>query len=121
MRWRKGSMPSERRPGRPARIPAGLRQVVCLLLGAMLLVAASAASAGVLLGDTNCDGVVNQADFDALLAGIFGVNNGCPGLDVNGDGVISAGDVVALLDLLPPGRSSSACRCASRCSMRSAY
>ncbi len=51
-------------------------------------------------GDTNCDGHVDQADFDALTAALFGGDNGCAGLDVNGDCMVSAADVVALLGIL---------------------
>ena len=90
-------MPSERRP----RQRAGLRRATVSLLGLALLCAATVAKAGILLGDTNCDGRVNQADFDALVAVLFGGESDCAGLDVNGDSVISAGDVVALLPLLP--------------------
>ncbi len=89
-------MPSERRPRRPA----GLRRAAGSLLGAALLVAASVASAGLLRGDTNCDGRVDQADVDALFAALFGAESDCAGLDVNGDGGISAGDVVALMEQL---------------------
>lgn len=91
-------MPSERRPRRWA----GLERAVVSLLGVALLIAASVANAGPLLGDTNCDGEVNEADFDALLAGLFGGESECAGLDVNGDGIISAADVVALIEILPP-------------------
>src|SRR5262245_62331500 len=90
-------MPRERR----SRRRAGLERALLSLLGATLLIAASVANAGILLGDTNCDGEVNQADFDTLVAGVFGDDNGCAGLDVNGDGVISAADVVALVEVLP--------------------
>src|SRR4029450_1224144 len=91
-------MPSERR----SRRQAGLERAFVSLLGVTLLVAASVANAGILLGDTNVDAEVNQGDFQPLVAGVFGDDNGCPGLDVNGDGVISAADVVTLVEVLPP-------------------
>lgn len=91
-------MPSERGPRRSA----GLGRAVVSLLGVALLLAATGANAGPLLGDTNCDGTVDGADFDALVDGVFGLDNGCAGLDVNGDGAISAADVVGLMELLPP-------------------
>lgn len=61
-------------------------------------------NAGILRGDTNCDGQLTQSDFDTLVAALFeGEGNGtCPGLDVNGDGMISAADAVALVEILPP-------------------
>ena len=90
-------MPSERRPRRSA----GLGRAVISLLCAAFLVAATGANAGILLGDTNCDGTVDQADFDSLLSALFGGGGECAGLDVNGDGLISAADVVALLEILP--------------------
>jgi len=91
-------MRNERWPRRQA----GFRRVVVSLLCAALIVAASVAKAAPLLGDANCDGQVNRDDFDALVAGLFGGGGDCAGLDVNGDGVISAADVVALLEVLPP-------------------
>jgi hypothetical protein len=91
-------MPRERGPRRSA----GLGRAVVSLLGFALLLAATGANAGPLLGDANCDGSVDQGDFDALVSGLFGIDNGCAGLDVNGDGLISAADMVALIEVLPP-------------------
>ncbi len=51
-------------------------------------------------GDVNGDGVVDQADLDALFAIIFGGSPATPGADVNHDGRVSAADVTALVELL---------------------
>lgn len=93
-------MPSERRPRRRA----GLGRAIVALFGVALLVAARLAHADLLLGDTNCDGRVDQSDFAALVAALFGADNGCAGVDVNGDGRVSAADMIAEIEQLaaPP-------------------
>ena len=72
------------------------------------LCAATVANGGILLGDTNCDGEVNRADLDTLLAALFGEPVDCAGLDVNGDGNISAADIIALMRVLPPASDRDA-------------
>src|SRR5215471_4549136 len=91
----------ERRPSRPAPPLAGLRRVVLSLLVTASLIAANRVDAGGLRGDVNCDGQVDQGDFDALVADLFGADSTCAQRDVNGDGALSAADLVALVELLP--------------------
>src|SRR5690606_16616176 len=80
--------------------PADRRRVPAVLLAFAVLVAASGASAGILRGDANCDGVVDGRDLQVLQAALFGGNNGCAGLDVNDDGSVGAADLSALQRLL---------------------
>jgi hypothetical protein len=53
--------------------------------------------AGPLAGDANCDGEVNEADIEAVMAVLFGPPSDCPNADVNGDGAYSAADLVGVL------------------------
>lgn len=71
----------------------------CLLLVILLLPATQASAQPV--GDANCDDVVNVADLEALIRQIFDDTEPCAWADVNGDGQISAADLVALLPLIP--------------------
>lgn len=75
---------------------------------AVLCVVLSRATRAFLLGDINCDGAVDGQDVTALTARLFGDtdSNGpdCTEPDTNGDGVVSAADLVGVLQLLqPPG------------------
>jgi len=47
-------------------------------------------------GDVNFDGLVNQADMDKLGQIILGLDAPTIGADVNGDGMIDMGDVIAV-------------------------
>lgn len=73
---------------------------VCLLLGAALFAAPRQARAGI-VGDVNCDLRVDQLDLDTLVYLLFGGQSNCEDADVNGDGTISAADVVQLQEILP--------------------
>jgi len=50
-------------------------------------------------GDANCDGVIDETDVPALIHRLFD-ENGCSGADVDGDGQVTAADLVALLQSL---------------------
>jgi len=52
-------------------------------------------------GDTNCDTLINAADFDALIVEIFADTGFCPDADVNEDGMVSGADIPVLIELLP--------------------
>ncbi len=56
-----------------------------------------------LRGDINGDGVVNEADLNAMTP-LFGLSEGDPGFDpnadLNGDGTIGLADVQAMVQLL---------------------
>jgi hypothetical protein len=75
---------------------------VALLLGAALLAAAAAPPEQPVVGDVNCDGQVNQADVDALIGDFFGAQSTCANRDVNGDGTVTAADLVRLVEVLVP-------------------
>lgn len=49
-------------------------------------------------GDANCDGVVNDVDVSELIWQMF--RPYCDGADVNGDGMMSAADIVLLMEIL---------------------
>ncbi len=59
-------------------------------------------------GDVNCDGTIDILDVASLTSAIFEAGGtavtteGCAGADTNGDAVVTAADVVAVLRLLPP-------------------
>src|SRR5512139_3736855 len=75
-------------------------RVASCLVSLALLLAASAAPAGELRGDANCDGRVDSADIEAVLGDLFGTREPCAGVDVNDDGRVSAADVIALMQIL---------------------
>lgn len=78
-------------------------QGFCLLgVVAFALLPARPGHAGLAVGDVNCDGRVDALDADALIGRIFGRFGTCSNPDVNGDQLISAADLTALLPLLPP-------------------
>ncbi len=52
-------------------------------------------------GDANCDGRIDDADVLGVSVAIF--EPGCSAADVNGDGVVTAADIIALLRLLGLG------------------
>ncbi len=57
------------------------------------------------VGDVNCDGTVNSADLDALVAATYDTTQDvCGNADVNGDGLVGAADIVALVRIVdaPP-------------------
>src|SRR5512143_2378685 len=85
---------------RTATAWAARGRVASCLVSLALLLAASAAQAGGLRGDANCDGRVDSADVDAVLGDLFGTREFCPGVDVNDDGRVSAADVIALMQIL---------------------
>lgn len=76
------------------------RALIAALLLSITVVAAAPAA---LPGDANCDNRLDSADIAALIANFVGPVT-CPDADVNGDGVVSAADLPALLRLLggPP-------------------
>lgn len=49
-------------------------------------------------GDANCDGRIDADDIDAVIARLFGP--GCGGADVDGDGVVTASDLLLLIQML---------------------
>jgi len=64
-------------------------------------------AAAQLRGDANCNGTVNAADIDAVVAIVFGGANTCATADVNDDGAITSTDVVGvLLAFAPPGTAT---------------
>jgi Dockerin type I domain len=77
---------------------------VALLLVGFSATAASAQSS--LQGDANCDGLVDGADIDAVLAIVFGGPNTCELADVNGDGRVSMADATAIIGILSPAAES---------------
>ena len=65
---------------------------------ACLLLAAEVWAQG---GDANCDTEVTPEDVTALVQAFFQPSE-CPGADVNGDQLVNAADLVALVQLVPP-------------------
>jgi len=53
-----------------------------------------------LLGDVNNDGVVDDSDFASLIEAIY-LGSNPPAADINGDGFVTAADLVAWLLLMP--------------------
>ncbi len=53
-------------------------------------------------GDANCDGRIDDADVLGVLRRLY--SQGCSAADVNGDGVVTAADVIAMLLLLDSRR-----------------
>ncbi len=51
-------------------------------------------------GDANCDGRIDSADVSELVWQMF--RPYCAGADVNGDGMMSAADIILLMELLEP-------------------
>ena len=51
-------------------------------------------------GDVNGDGVVDASDVAALVNEVLGLSDIAAAADINGDGVVNAGDVTALVNLL---------------------
>ncbi|HLE56256.1 MAG TPA: dockerin type I repeat-containing protein [Rhodothermia bacterium] len=55
-------------------------------------------------GDINCDGEINSDDIDLLITVLFCEPcTECPNQDVNGDGLISAADVLVLINFVTEG------------------
>ena len=53
----------------------------------------------IITGDVNCDGEINIADVNAVIAVIL-MDDMTPGADVNGDGEVNIADVNAVIDLI---------------------
>jgi hypothetical protein len=79
-----------------AGAPLG-RPILAGLIGAALAVATAATAQNV--GDANCDGGVDNADLLAMEVATF-EGSGCARAEVNGDGVLSAADIVAEIPLV---------------------
>ena len=72
-----------------------------LLVLALLWIGPTPRAIAGLPGDVNCDGRVDEGDFLALVPLLFGEtgapgNSGCAAGDTNGDGAVTAADVVAV-------------------------
>jgi hypothetical protein len=81
------------------------RRAVCGLaaFALLFLLTPRPVAADTILGDANCDGVVNATDAGELIFRLFNeVDDGCVGADANDDGLLSAADLTALQDLLVP-------------------
>src|SRR5574337_1469432 len=74
---------------------------------AVLLVAVPAYASDV-PGDVDCNGDADSADLAALVSGLFDGTT-CAGADVNGDGRITAADLVAEVVIItsPPGPTAT--------------
>src|SRR5512143_627264 len=81
-----------------------MRGICAALLITLSATAGVAQSSAPLRGDANCDGRVDQADVDKVLAIVFGGLNDCDNSDVNDDGRVSVADTTAVLAILisPP-------------------
>jgi hypothetical protein len=78
------------------------RSIACLVVAAFCGII-NVPCVAALIGDANCDGVLDATDLSAQAAVIFG-ESGCPDAvansDVNADGRVTAADLVALVTLL---------------------
>jgi hypothetical protein len=98
----------------------GVRCLCMVLLVIGLSAVISVAQPSTLLhGDASCDGRVDDADIEAVLAIIFGEPNTCETADVNGDGRVSVADTTAIVALLrlpsPTPGSNDCCQLGSFC------
>src|SRR5262245_20071594 len=79
--------------------PARVGLMLALALAAPAWLPSIAHAQGV-PGDVNCNGVADDADRTALDAALFAAESTCPTADVNGDGDVTAADLVALILIL---------------------
>ncbi|MBI3783496.1 MAG: right-handed parallel beta-helix repeat-containing protein [Deltaproteobacteria bacterium] len=83
-----------------SRRTAGCRHgYVVAAVAAIALVLPPALVRAQLLGDANCDGILEPSDADAILEALYTPSN-CSETDVNRDGRVSAADLVAIVPWL---------------------